>query len=135
MTDRQEDARKRVEMNSASRRVEAVAAQRLIDEFLAEAKRRGIRPVPLRARTYAGASRKTDQQGWYLNRSGSVAVGTDGRYYRLVVPDSILARFTGVTLNPEDPPLHVGEGGRDGEGGALKWFLDRLLNDGQPRTD
>ncbi len=117
-------------MNAAGRRAEAQQAQKLIDAFVAEAGRRGLRPEPLRAQTYAGASLKTDQEGWYLNRSRSVAIGADGRYYRLIVPGSALARFTGVKLQPEDPPLLVAAGGRDGEGGDLAWFLDRILSEG-----
>lgn len=134
-SNRSDDAQLRLEMEANGRRAEAVEAQKLIDAFVEEATRKGPPPVPLRATTYAGRSVKTDREGWYLNRSGSVAIGTDGRYYRLVVPGSKLARFTGVNVVAEEPPLHVGTGGRDGEGGELAWFLDRLLHQGQPRRD
>lgn len=126
---RREDARRREEMVANARRAEAAEAQKIIDDFVAEAGRRGLAPEPLRATTYGGTSLKTDKTGWYLNRRKSLAVGSDGCYYRLVVPDAgALARFTGVKLVAEQPPLMVAANGKDGEGGALTWFLDRVLN-------
>lgn len=126
--DRHEDARRRAELAASARRADAVAAQELIDDFVVEAGRRGLAPVPLVAHTYAGASVRTDQRGWYLNRSGSLAIGTDGGWYRLVVPDAgLLARWRRVRLTAEQPSLLVGAGGRDGEGGELAWFLARVL--------
>ena len=125
---RQADAKRRAELHRAGRRAESQEAGRLIEGFIAEAGRRGLAPVPPVATTYAGAQVKTNVTGWYLNRARSVAVGADGGYYRLIVPGALLARFTGVTLRPEDPPLRVGEGGRDGEGGDLAWFLQRVLD-------
>ena len=115
-------------MQRAGRRAESEAARLLLIAFLAEAERLGLAPVPLVATTYSGAAVKTNVRGWYLNRSHSVAVGEDGGYYRLIVPGSLLARVRGITLQPEDPPLRVGEGGRDGEGGDLSWFLQRVLS-------
>lgn len=38
-----------------------------------------------------------------------------------------MARLTGVKLQPTDPPLVVGRGGRDGETGDLREFLDWRL--------
>lgn len=133
MTDpdqRGEDARRRIEMAEAGRRAAAVEAQKLIDAFVAEAGRRGLRPVPLLAQTFNGRSVKTDKRGWYLNRSRSLGIGQDGSYYRLVVPSTPLARWTGVKLVGEPPPLVVGLGGRDGEGGDLADFLERILDGG-----
>jgi hypothetical protein len=127
--DRRDDALRRAEMSAAARRAEAAEAQTLIDGFVAEAGRRGLAPVPLQAKTYTGGSVKTDKRGWYLNRSHSLAIGEDGGYYRLTVPDpGRLARFTGVKLTAEPPSLLVGAGGRDGEGGELTWFLQRVLD-------
>nr|NLI49949.1 hypothetical protein [Propionibacterium sp.] len=129
--DRRDDARRRVEMNEAARRAEAAEAQVLVDAFVAEAGRRGLAPEPLKAKTYSGALVKTDKRGWYLNRSHSLAIGEDGGYFRLTVPDpGLLARFTGVKLQAEPPSLLVGAGGRDGEGGELSWFLQRVLDGG-----
>jgi len=126
--DRRDDAQRRADMNETSRRAEAVEAQVLIDAFVAEAGRRGLAPEPLKAKTYSGALVKTDQKGWYLNRSHSLAIGVGGGYFRLTVPDpGRLTRLTGVKLQPEPPALLVGAGGRDGEGGDLSWFLQRVL--------
>ena len=57
----------------------------------------------------------------------SVAVGTDGEFYLLTVPDSVRGRVTGVTLAPAQPRLVVGEGARDGERISLSELLDLRL--------
>lgn len=116
-------------MIAGARRAEAEEAQKIIDGFLAEVTTRGLPAEPLRATTYSGKSVKTDREGWYLNRRHSLAIGTDGSYLRLVVPDvGALARITGIKIEPEPPPLNVAANGKDGEGGALTWFLDRVLS-------
>ena len=113
------------------RRAEETArAHRLLVEFVAEAGRRGIAPVSVRARSYNGRSRyRTATTGWYLRLNESVAVGTDGSFYVLGVPSSLRALLTGVVLTPSDPPLVLGKGGRDGESidlpDALALVLDR----------
>jgi len=95
---------------------ESARAHQLLLEFVAEAGRRGLEPVPLRARSYDGRHRyRTDVTGWYLKLNESVAVGTDGSFYVLGVPTSLTAILRGVTLSPSDPPLVLGKGGRDGE--------------------
>ncbi len=107
---------------------ESAAAHRLLVEFVEEAGRRGIAPVPLRARSYGGRYRyRTTTSGWYLRRNESVAVGTDGAFYVLGVPASLRALFTGVTLAPSDPPLVLGKGGRDGESIDLPDALTLVL--------
>lgn len=115
------------ELAASSQRAEAKAAQELIDAFVAEMRRRGAEPEQLRATLLNGKSAKTSRRGWYLNAARNVAVGEDGAYYRLVVPGSAMARFTGVELEPSDPPLVVGRGARDGESGDLSDFLDAAL--------
>lgn len=125
---RRQDAQRRIELESAGKLAAAKEAQKLIDEFIVEAGRRGVPPVPLKAKTFAGASIKTDKRGWYLNRAQSLGIGDDGAYYRLVVASSALSKWTGVKLVPELPPLIVGVGGRDGEGGDLTDFLARVLD-------
>ncbi|MEL4506102.1 hypothetical protein AAEX63_14855 [Luteococcus sp. H138] len=127
---RQEDARRRIELNEQSVRVEAQAAQKLIDEFISEATRRGITPEPLKATLMSGPTVKTDKQGWYLRKNHSIAIGTDGGYYVLTVPGGAMARFTGVKLQASPPPMVVGRGGRDGETGDLKEFLGWRLDAG-----
>ncbi len=127
---RQEDARRRIELSEQAVRAEAEAAQKLIDDFVAEANRRSIRPEPLRATLMSGPVVKTDKQGWYLRKNRSIAIGTDGGYYVLTVPGGTTARFTGVRLTASPPPLVVGRGGRDGETGDLTEFLGWRLDAG-----
>lgn len=127
---RQEDARRRIELNEQAVRVEAQVAQKLIDAFISEATRRGIAPEPLKATLMSGPTVKTDKQGWYLRKNRSIAIGTDGGYYVLTVPGGTMARFTGVKLQPTPPPMVVGRGGREGETGDLKEFLGWRLDAG-----
>ncbi len=68
--------------------------------------------------------------GWYVNVPRTVAVGTDGAWYRLVVQGGLRERLRGVTLTPSQPGLTVLPGGRDGESGPLREFLDRRLAQG-----
>lgn len=126
---RAEAASQRLELSESSRRAEGASAQVKIDAFVAEARRRGIEPVPLKATTFAGRVVKTDKTGWYIRRNKSIAIGTDGGYYVLTVGGGgLLDAFRGVKLEPTTPPLVVGRGGRDGETGDLQDFLDRALN-------
>ena len=124
---RAEEAARRAELEAASLRAEAAQAQVLIDAFLAEAKARGIEPVPLRATLYSGQSVKTDKRGWYLRNNQSLAIGDDGAYYILTVPGGLKERIRGVQLKPSLPPLYVGKGGKDGDTGDLREYLDRIL--------
>lgn len=95
---------------------ESARARALLAEFVAEAGRRGIAPVRLRARSYDGRHRyRTSVLGWYLKLNESVAVGTDGEFYVLGVPASLGALLTGAVVTPSDPPMVLGKGGRDGE--------------------
>lgn len=126
---RQEDARRRQELAEAALRNESVAAQVLIDEFVATAVARGLRPEPLRALLMDGTRVKSDQVGWYLNKGQTLAIAPDGRFFQLLTTGGRFARFTGVKLSPSPPPLVVGRGGRDGETGDLKDFLARMLDD------
>ena len=129
--ERRTDAAAEHERALTRRRAEENAqAHTLLVAFVAEAERRGIAPVPLRARSYDGRHRyRTTSTGWYLRRNESVAVGLDGVFYVLGVPTSLRAVFTGVELSPSDPPLVLGKGGRDGESidlpDALALVLER----------
>lgn len=112
------------------RAAESAQARELVSGFVQEALRRGIRTRALRARAYSGgATYRTGLRGWYLMRQGNLAVDTDANYHVLTVPPSLLARVRGVTLVPEDPPLAVGRGARDGESMPLEMLL-RLRLDG-----
>ena len=124
---RAEESARRAELEAAAVRAEAAQAQVLIDDFLAEAKAREIAPVPLRATLYTGQSVKTDKRGWYLRKNESLAIGDDGAYYILTVPGGLKERLRGVKLKPSLPPLYVGKGGKDGDTGDLREYLDRIL--------
>jgi hypothetical protein len=128
-SNRQEDARRREELAAAALRNESAAAQVLVDAFVAEAPARGLRPEALQATLMDGTRVKSDQVGWYVNKAKSLAIAPDGRFFQLLTTGGRLARFTGVKLSPIAPPLVVGRGGRDGETGDLKDFLDRALVD------
>lgn len=128
LTPRQEAARIRAELSASAARAEAARAQVLIDEFVAEAKARGIEPRPLKAHTLDGHPVKTDKVGWYLRNNHSIAIDVDGNYYSMIVPASFWDRWRGVKLTPDLPPLVIGRGGRDGETGDLKEFLAWVLD-------
>lgn len=129
VSSRQEDARRRQELADAALRNESVAAQVLIDEFVATAAARGLNPEPLRALLMDGTRVKSDQVGWYINKGQTLAIAPDGRFFKLLTTGGRFARFTGVKLTASLPPMVVGRGGRDGETGDLKDFLDRALDD------
>ena len=120
---RAEEAARRAELAAAKDRAESREAQVLIDDFLVQARERGIAPEPLRATLYDGHGVRTDKTGWYLRLNRSVAVGDDGAYYVLTVPGGLRERFKGVRLRATPPPLEVGRGGKDGETGGLADFL------------
>lgn len=126
---RAEEAARRAELAAAQERGESVQAQKLIDQFVADAAVRGIAAEALRATLYSGQSVKTDKRGWYLRKNVSLAIGEDGAYYILTVPGGLRERIAGVKLRSSPPPLIVGKGGRDGESGDiadfLQWRLDR----------
>ncbi len=108
---------------AGKRQAEAAQARQLIAEFL----RHAPAPQPLTCLSYNGRTRfRTNLRGWYLNVKRTVGIDTSGDYYVLLVPHSLRARFTGVTPQPQEPPLIVGEGGRDGESMPLADLLARL---------
>jgi hypothetical protein len=112
----------------AARRLEVETAQarRLVADFAVAARERRLRPTALVARGYSGRGRyRTGLHGWYLRPD--IAVGTDGEFYLLTVPDSVRGRLVGATVRPAQPRLVVGEGARDGERIALSELLDLRL--------
>jgi hypothetical protein len=122
-----------VESHARAQRETAAArseqARRLIAEFVRTATERGPAPVALTAPAYHGRTRyRTKLRGWYLDAGRSLAVGTDGEFYVLGVPNSVRARLLGADVRPTAPPLIVGEGGRDGEAIALSELLERRLH-------
>jgi hypothetical protein len=113
------------------RSAEAEQARRLLASFVREAHARGLRPGPLTARGYRGRTRyRTGLRGWYLQTTRDTAVGADGEFYLLRVVPSVRARLMGVAVQPHEPPLVIGEGGRDGESIPLKTLLERRLEAG-----
>lgn len=125
--DRDRAARRRAELLASTSLHESEQARKLIDAFMGKVQTADLPPVELRARTLDGHIVKTDQRGWYIRNDHTVAIGTDGKYYQLTVAGGFLARVQGVRLKPTPPPLVVGRGGKDGETGDLKDFLDRAL--------
>ncbi len=121
--ERAADAQRRIELTAKHAKLESTRAQVLIDEFVEQAQARGLQPVALRATTLDGHTVKTDKHGWYIRQNRSLAIGTEGQYYVLMVPGGWKERLRGVKVERSDPPLYVGKGGRDGETGDLKEFL------------
>jgi hypothetical protein len=110
---------------------ETAQARELIADFTREADERGLRLRGLTARAYDGRAKyRTALRGWYINTECSLAIGSDGRFYILNVPTSWQARLTGAIVAPQDPPLVVGEGGRDGSSIPLAALLRRRLDAG-----
>ena len=99
-------------------------ARVLVEEFVTQARARGLRTSTLLARAHNGRARyRTGLTGWYLKRNGSLAVTEHGDFYIMSAASSLRARLTGTTLEPSDPPLAVGVGARDGESMPLKELL------------
>lgn len=124
---RKEAARRRIELAESAARAESESARVLIAKFVSDAVEKGVPAVPLRATLLDGTPVKTDQSGWYLRVNHSIAIGTDGSYFVLVVPGGWRERLFGAKLVGSDPPMFIGKGGRDGETGDLQFFLDRAL--------
>ncbi len=113
------------------REQESAKARLLIDDFVAEAGRRGLATEELTARPWTGGARyRTGITGWYLRGDRSVAVGENGDYYVLAVPPVRFGRWRTLRLEPTPPPLQVGEGARDGESMALALLLQIRLDQG-----
>jgi len=124
---RQHSARVRADLAAAKRQLESEQAQQLIDQFVTRVLRDGPPAQDIKARTTGGRLVRTNIRGWYIKADHSVAISTDGGYYQLIVFDSFAAWLRGVHLMASPPPLVVGYGGKDGETGDLKDFLDKVL--------
>jgi hypothetical protein len=115
----------------AQRRAEAAESQRarpLVADFVRQAREQGLTPVPLRAKAYNGsATYRTGLQGWYLQPTGTLAIGDDGGFYVLLAARGLTARLRGIKVSPSPPPLAVGRGARDGESMSLQELLRRRL--------
>jgi hypothetical protein len=110
---------------------ESAKAQDLINGFVRAAYSAGIEPVRLDATSYQGTGRyRTDIMGWYLRRDRTIGIGTDRGYYILQVAGGLAARLRTHHLDPRDPPLIVGKGGRDGDTIDLAALLAARLAEG-----
>ncbi|TCB95931.1 hypothetical protein E0H26_17355 [Micromonospora zingiberis] len=108
---------------------EQAEAAELVAWFVAEARRRGLPPERLTARSYDGRGRyRTRLLGWYVDQARSRAVDVDGRFHLLTVPGGLRARLFGVDPEPSPAPLVLGAGGRDGESMPLRTLLARRLS-------
>jgi len=104
---------------------ESAQARELLVGFVRRLRERGVAPEALRAQVIgSGTSYRTGISGWYLRRNRSVAVDTEANFYILGTTASLTARVTGVKVLPSDPPLVVGQGGRDGESIKLADLLE-----------
>jgi hypothetical protein len=132
---RRRQARENAEYHhaAAARAAEAEARRTapMVAGFAEAMRSAGVEPTRLRARPYSGGgSLRTDVVGWYVRRDRRAAVGTDGRWYVLVVAPSLRGRLAGVHVEPSDAPLQVGAGGRDGDSVALDVLLRLRLEAG-----
>jgi hypothetical protein len=128
---RREAAAAHAEALAAQQRAESTRARAHIAQFLADARAAGLEPVALEVRSYDGRARyRTPLRGWYLRRDGAVGIDTAGEFYVLTAPPSLVARFRGVQPVPQDPPLIIGAGGRDGDSIDLPDALARVLAGG-----
>lgn len=129
----EEDARTEAALEMAARLrrrqlAESAQAAVLIRSFVDDAKKAGITPIRLSARSYNGDGRyRTNIIGWYLKRDRSVGADQNGEFYVLHAPGSFTSHFVGVTLEPSEPPLELGKGGRDGESLPLADALAKRL--------
>ncbi|GAA1669918.1 hypothetical protein GCM10009745_10480 [Kribbella yunnanensis] len=104
---------------------ESAQARELLIAFVRELQDRGVAAEALRAQVIgSGTSYRTGISGWYLRKNRSVGVDTEANFYILGTTASLAARVTGVRVLPSDPPLVVGQGGRDGESIKLADLLE-----------
>ena len=124
--------RQAVELRAAAderrRAAETEQARELVVRFAGEARERGLRPTGLTAVGYDGHTRyRTGLTGWYVDVAHSRAVSVAGDYYLLTVAGGLRARLLGASIQPQEPRLVVGEGGRDGQSVPLRDLLQRRL--------
>jgi len=125
---RRDAAAEHAELLARRKAADSARAREQLRAFVRAARARGIPPEQLRARAWGGRTTyRTGIAGWYLKRNGSLGADTEGNFYVLSAPTSLRARLRGVTLEPSEPPLVVGVGGRDGESMPLQQLLDLRL--------
>lgn len=103
-------------------------AGELLSRFVEVATKNGPAPHPLQVLGYGGrSSARTPLHGWYLRKDRTSAVGTDGNFYVLTAPLSLIERLRGTHPEPRPAPLVLGAGGKDGDSIELHTALERLL--------
>jgi hypothetical protein len=125
---RTEAARVQAERLRARQDAEHAQADALLRDFVRAAADAGLTPERLEVRGYGGrGTARTPIQGWYLRTDRTAAVSTEGDFYVLTAPLSLVDRLRGVRPQPQEPPLVLGAGGKDGDSIELSAALDRLL--------
>lgn len=125
---RTEAARVQAERLRARQEAEHARADAMLREFVRVAGERGLEPEPLQVKGYGGrGTARTPLRGWYLRQDRSAGVSTDGDFYVLTAPLTVVDRVRGVHPAPQPPPLVLGAGGKDGESVDLPVALERLL--------
>jgi hypothetical protein len=125
---RTEAARVQAERLRARQDAEHARADAMLREFVRVAADRGLEAEPLQVKGYGGrGTARTPLRGWYLRQDRSAGVSTDGDFYVLTAPLTVVDRVRGVRPVPQPPPLVLGAGGKDGESVDLPDALERLL--------
>jgi len=107
---------------------ESAQARVLLADFIRRARQKGLQPEPLIVQGYGGRGTARSQiRGWYLRLDHTVGVGEDGEFYILTAPLTLLDRVRGITIAPTDPPLVIGQGGRDGDTIEMADAIARIL--------
>jgi hypothetical protein len=125
---RTEAAREHAARLAARQDAEHVRAEAMLAEFVTAARAAELPADPLQVKGYGGrGTARTTLRGWYLRQDRTVAVSTDGDFYVLTAPLSVLDRLRGVRPAASRPPLVLGAGGKDGDSIDLADALARLL--------
>lgn len=127
---RREAAAAQAEALDRRKAAETEQARALLAEFIEKLRVAGVEPQPLKAPVVgSGTSYRTGITGWYLRRNKSLGLDTDGNFYILGTQPSLKSLLFGVQVLPSDPPVIVGQGGRDGESIPLKQLLQNRLEE------
>ncbi len=125
---RTEAARIQHERLRARQDAEHQRAEALLEQFMNAIARKPVPAQPLRVRGYGGNfSARTNLHGWYLRIDRTAGVSTQGDFYILTAPLSVLDRVRGVHPEPSRPPMVLGAGGKDGDSIDLVDALERVL--------
>ncbi|GAB3089740.1 hypothetical protein [Isoptericola nanjingensis] len=125
---RTEAARVQAERLRARQDAEHTEAEALLRDFVRAAADAGLEPGPLEVKGYGGrGTARTSLRGWYLRHDRTAAVTSDGTFYVLTAPLTLLDRVRGARVAPQRPPMILGAGGKDGSSIELVDALERVL--------